>query len=67
MLTVDIEKLPSFNRGLKKGIQEGIEKGKHETLKLSVKAFYSVGYDAKQISTLLYISEDEVKAYLNNH
>ena len=25
MLTVDIEKLPSFNRGLKKGIQEGIE------------------------------------------
>ena len=27
MLTVDIEKLPSFNRGLKKGIQEGIEKG----------------------------------------
>jgi len=27
MLAVDIEKLPSFNRGLEKGIQEGIQKG----------------------------------------
>ena len=27
MLAVDIEKLPSFNRGLEKGIQKGIDKG----------------------------------------
>lgn len=27
MLAVDIEKLPSFNRGLEKGIQKGIQKG----------------------------------------
>ncbi|NEW61054.1 hypothetical protein GSY74_07125 [Sulfurovum sp. bin170] len=68
MLSVDIEKMPSFNRGLKKGLQEGIkegiEKGKYETLKLSVKAFYSVGYDAKKIATLLHITEDEVREFL---
>lgn len=64
MLSVDIEKLPSFNRGLKEGIKEGIEKGKQETLKLSVKAFHSVGYDAKKIAILLHISEDEVHEFL---
>ena len=64
MLTVDIEKLPSFTRGLEKGIQEGIEKGKRETLKLSVKAFHSVGYDAKKIAVLLHIGEDEVLEFL---
>ena len=68
MLAVDIEKLPSFAKGLEKGIQEGIEKGiekgKHETLKLSVKAFHSVGYDAKKIAELLHLSEDEVIEFL---
>jgi len=68
MLSVDIEKLPSFNKGLQEGIKEGlergIEKGKQETLKLSVKAFHSVGYDAKKIAVLLHISEDEVHEFL---
>jgi len=52
MLTVDIEKLPSFKTR------------KRKTLKLSVKVFHSIGYDVKQISTLLHIREDEVNAYL---
>ena len=68
MLAVNIEKLPSFNKGLEKGIQEGIkegiEKGKYETLKLSVKAFHSVGYDAQKIATLLHITKQEVDEFL---
>jgi predicted transposase YdaD len=63
MLSIDIEKIPFYQDGLKKGIQEGIEKGiekgKHETLKLSVKAFHSVGYDAKKKAELLHLEEDE--------
>jgi predicted transposase/invertase (TIGR01784 family) len=68
MLSIDIEKIPFYQDGLKKGIQEGIEKGiekgKHETLKLSVKAFHSVGYDAKKIAELLHLEEDEVVEFL---
>jgi len=60
MFTVDIERLPSFKRGLEKGIQTGIE----ETMRLSVKAFASLGYDIKKIAQLLNLSEDDVKAYL---
>jgi hypothetical protein len=52
----DIEKIPFY--------QDGIEKGKHETLKLSVKAFHSVGYDAKKIAELLHLEEDEVVEFL---
>ena len=68
MLAIDIEKIPFYQDGLKKGIQEGIEKGiekgKYETLKISVKAFHSVGYEAKKIAELLHISEDEVHEFL---
>jgi predicted transposase YdaD len=76
MLSIDIEKIPFYQDGLKKGIQDGlkkgiqegiekgIEKGKHETLKLSVKAFHSVGYDAKKIAELLHLEEDEVVKFL---
>ena len=64
MLAIDIEKIPFYQDGLKKGIQKGIEKGKYETLKLSVKAFHSVGYEAKKIAELLHISEDEVCEFL---
>jgi len=80
MLSVDIEKLPSFNIGLERGIQKGIQtgiqkgiqtgiqkgiqKGKEETLKISVKAFQSIGYDAKAIATLLHLKEEEVKKIL---
>jgi predicted transposase/invertase (TIGR01784 family) len=72
MLSIDIEKIPFYQDGLKKGIQKGIqegiekgiEKGKHETLKLSVKAFHSVGYDAKKIAELLHLEEDEVIEFL---
>jgi len=68
MLAIDIEKIPFYQDGLKKGLQEGIqkgiEKGKYETLKISVKAFHSVGYEAKKIAELLHISEDEVREFL---
>jgi len=68
MFTVDIERLPSFKRGLEQGIQtgiqKGIEKGIEETMRLSVKAFASLGYDVQKIAQLLNLSEDDVKAYL---
>jgi len=64
MFTVDIERLPSFKRGLEQGIQKGLEKGIEETMRLSVKAFASLGYDIKKIAQLLNLSEDDVKAYL---
>ena len=60
MLTVDIEKLPSFKRGLQQGIEEGIR----ETMKLSVKAFHSLGYEVEKIAKLLNLTEQEVKEYL---
>ena len=56
MLTVDIEKLPSFKSGLQQGIQE--------TMKLSVKAFHSLGYEVEKIAKLLNLTEQEVKEYL---
>ena len=64
MLTVDIEKLPSFKRGLQQGIEEGIEEGIRKTMKLSVKAFHSLGYEVEKIAKLLNLTEQEVKEYL---
>jgi len=64
MFTVDIERLPSFKRGLEQGIQKGLEKGIEETMRLSVKAFASLGYDVQKIAQLLNLSEDDVKAYM---
>jgi len=60
MFTVDIEKLPSFQRGMEQGLQKGIE----ESMKLSVQAIASLGYDAKKIAELLKLTEAEVKAYM---
>ena len=64
MFTVDIEKLPSFQRGVEKGIQKGIQKGVEESMKISVKAIASLGYDTQKIAQLLNLSEPEVKEYL---
>ena len=66
MLSIDIKKLLSFNIKLKRGIQKDIQKGKEETLKISVKAFQSIGYDAKAIATLLHLKEEEVKEILKS-
>lgn len=60
MFTVDIEKLPSFKRGVEKGIQKGVE----ESMKISVKAIASLGYDTQKIAQLLNLSEAEVKEYM---
>lgn len=60
MFTVDIEKLPSFQRGVEKGIQKGVE----ESMKISVKAIASLGYDTQKIAQLLNLSEAKVKEYM---
>ena len=68
MYTVDVEKTPFYQIGLKagikEGIQEGIEKGKLETIKLSVKAFSAMGCDSEKIAELLHLKKDEVEIYL---
>ena len=64
MLTIDIEKLPSYNRvftkGIQEGLQKGIDKGKHEAMKVSVKALKSLGQNEEQIATMLNLSYQEV-------
>ena len=68
MYTVDVEKTPFYQIGLKAGIQEGvqkgIEKGKAETIKLSVKAFSAMGCDSEKIAELLHLKKEEVEVYL---
>jgi len=57
MLTVDIEKLPSFNRGLKKGIHQGV----FETAIVMIKDFQLAIDDVAQ---KLNIKKEELLAYM---
>jgi predicted transposase/invertase (TIGR01784 family) len=57
MLTVDIERLPSFNRGLKKGIQEGIE----STLEKVAIGMLALNVDIEIIQKTTGLSLEEIE------
>jgi len=61
MLTVDIEKMPSYQLGEEEGIQKGIQKGKEETLKISIQAFKKLGIEDSKIASLLNITMEDIK------
>jgi predicted transposase/invertase (TIGR01784 family) len=61
MLTVDIERLPSFNRGLKKGIQEGLKEGIDKGIEKVAIGMLALNVDIEIIQKTTGLSLEEIE------
>ncbi|MFK5976135.1 MAG: hypothetical protein QM493_06470 [Sulfurovum sp.] len=61
MFSVDIKKTPFYMIGMEDGMEKGIDKGKKEVFKVSIKAFFSLGQTVEEIATILSLSPNEVE------
>jgi transposase-like protein len=61
-ITINIEKDPLYLRGLKKGLEEGIErKAKEDVINL----YRELSLPPERIAKILKVSEQKVKQWLN--
>ena len=65
MLTIDLEKLPSYRigerRGLEKGMEEGMEKGAHEKAQAIAKELLNAGIPPTQVVMFTQLSLAEIE------
>jgi len=61
MLVVDIERMPSYNLGLKRGFQEGKAEGREEAKMEDAKKKIMIGLDIETIHKITELSIDKIK------
>jgi len=70
MLVVDIERMPSYNLGLKRGFQEGIEEGREEGREEAIienaKKMIMMGFDIDTIHKITGLTIDKINSIKNS-
>ena len=71
MLTIDLEKLPSYRigerrgmeKGMEKGLEKGLEKGREEAAVEFVRNLLQIGMPAEQVAGITGLSVDKIRSF----
>ena len=61
MLTIDLEKLPSYRIGERRGLEKGMEKGAHEKARAIAVELLSAGFTLSQVAAFTQLSLAEIE------
>ena len=61
MLTIDLEKLPSYRIGERRGLEKGMEKGAHEKAQAIAVELLSAGFTLSQVAAFTQLSLAEIE------
>jgi len=67
MLVVDIERMPSFNLGLKRGIEKGIERGIEKAKIEDAKKMIMMGFEIDTIHKITGLTIDKINSIKNSN